>query len=316
MKSVLITLILCVCAISTFAQEFENEKIKWFDYYWDGDSLNPKDAIILKSKIDTINFIFRWQFDTGSPRTFVYGNIWDSFTAAFPFLKKQFIIVDSLKNDGFINLKNGGIIISDKKLPKNVIGYLPNYGNVIDKNIILENLGSSTYLGTIGIDIFRDGVLIIDFRKNKIGYTDKLSNQFYKRKYNTLDFTLYQNRIILPVNIGNEVFYFFYDSGASLFPLKTTSAFSNLSKLVNYTDTLYNITTWGKSYNVPGGNIKKRASIGNLKINNPKIYVHPDPELYHTNIFKEANTYGLIGNAYFDNKVIVIDFTKMKFTIL
>lgn len=316
MKFFLVTLILIINAIITFGQEFENEKVKWYDYYWDGDSANPRDAMILKSKIDTVDFNFRWQFDTGSPRTFVYGNVWNSFADAFPYLKKLFFVVDTLKNDGFINLKNGGVIISGERLPKNIIGYLPNYGNVIDKNLILDNLGSSTSLGTIGIDIFRDGVLIIDFRKNKIGYTDKLSHQFYTRKHNTLDFTLYQNRIILPFNIGNEIFYFFYDSGASLFPLKTTSAFSNLSKIVNYSDTLYNITTWGKSYNVPGGNIKKGASLGKLKITNPKIYVHPDPELYHTKIFKEANTYGLIGNAYFDNKVIVIDFTKMKFTIL
>lgn len=312
----LLSIILIISCNFIFGQEFDNEKVKWFDFYWDGDSANPKDAMILKSKIDTVDFNLRWQFDTGSPRTFVYGNVWNSFTNAFPYLKDKFFVIDSFKFDGFVNLKNSGVFISGKSLPKNIIGFLPNYGNIIDKDIILANLGSSTSLGTIGIDIFRDGVLIIDFKKNKIGYTDKLSQQFYTKKLNTLDFTLYQNRIILPIKIGNEVYNFFYDSGASLFPLKTTSAFSDLSKLVNYSDTLYNITTWGKSYNVPGGNIKKATSLGKLKINNPKIYVHPDPELYHTNIFKEANTYGLIGNAYFDNKVIVIDFTKMKFTIL
>jgi len=315
MKLVL-SIILIISSNVIFGQEFKNENIKWFDYYWDGDSTHPKDAMILKSKIDTVNFDFCWQFDTGSPRTFVYGNVWNSFTNAFPFLKEKFFVIDSLKNDGFINLKNDGVYVSGKRLPKNIIGYLPDYGNFFEKDIILDNLGASIILGTIGIDIFRNGVLIIDFRKNQIGYTDKLSQEFYTKQQNTVDFTLYQNRIIIPIKIGNEVFYFFYDSGASLFPLKTTSTFSNLSKLVNYSDTLYNITTWGKSYNVPGGNINSAASLGKLKIKNPKIYVHPDPELYHTKIFEEANTCGLIGNAYFENKIIIIDFTKMKFTIL
>jgi len=168
MKPTVFITILVLNTIFAFGQGIENEKIKWYDYYWDGDSTNPKDAMILKSKIDTVNFIFRWQFDTGSPRTFVYGNVWNSFTTAFPYLKKLFFIVDTLKNDNFINLKNGGIIISEKRLPKNIIGYLPNYGNVIDKDIILNNLGSSTMLGTIGIDIFRDGVLVIDFKKIKL----------------------------------------------------------------------------------------------------------------------------------------------------
>lgn len=316
MKSILIALFLTVNVIFGFGQNLQLEKIKWFDYYWSGDSANPKDAMMLNSKIDTINFNFRWQFDTGSPRTFVYGNVWNSFVTAFPNLRKQFFIVDTLKSDGFINLKNGGIVISGNKLPKNIIGFLPDYGNVIDKKIILDNLGASTTLGTIGIDLFRQGVLVIDFKKNKIGYSDRLSEQFYNNKLNTLDFTLYQNRIILPVKTGKKVFYFFYDSGASLFPLKTTSAFSAITDWVTYTDTLHNITTWGKSYDVPGGSIKKSVYLGNLKLSDPKIYVHPDPELYHTKIFKEAGTYGLIGNAYFEDKIIVIDFTKMKFTIL
>lgn len=316
MRAVFIAILLSVNGIFVFGQNLDNEKLRWYSFYWSGDSANPKEAMMLKSTIDTVNFNLRWQFDTGSPRTFVYGNVWNSFTKAFPYLDKLFFKVDTLKADGFINLKNRGIVISGNKLPKNIIGFLPNYGNNIDKEVILENLGSSTTLGTMGIDLFRNGVLIIDFKKNKIGYADQLSAQFYANKMNTIDFTLYQNRIILPIRIGNAFYPFFYDSGASLFPLKTTAAFPDLSSMVSYTDTLFNITTWGKSYDVPGGKIRKKVTLGNLKLGSPKIYVHPDPELYHTNIFKEAGTYGLIGNAYFEDKIIVIDFTKMKFTIL
>lgn len=317
MKPILLALILSSTTFFASSQPVELENLKWYDFYWMGDSANPKDAMILNGKVDTVNFNFRWQFDTGSPRTFVYGNVWNSFCNAFPYLKKLFFTIDTLKADGFINLKDGGIKISGNKLPQNNrIGLLQGYGNTIDKNVILENLGAFTTLGTIGIDIFRQGVLVIDFKKNKIAYADKLQDQFYSKKQNTIDFTLYQNRIILPIKIGNSIFNFFYDSGASLFPLKTTAAFTSIKALVNYTDTLRNITTWGKSYDVPGGSIQKKVKLGNLKLAHPKIYVHPDPELYHTKIFQEANTSGLIGNAYFENRVIVIDFTKMKFTIL
>lgn len=312
----LIIIILILQATAVLGQQLEKEKVKWYDFHWDGDSNIPKDAMILDSKIDSVDFNFRWQFDTGSPRTFVYGNVWDSFTNTFPFLKRRFFIIDTLKNDGFINLRNAGILVSGRKLPKNIIGYLPDYGSVFSKDVILENLGSSSMIGTIGIDLFREGVLIIDFRNNKIGYADRLSDEFYRKKYNTIDFSLYRNRIVLPLRIGKDIRHFFYDSGASLFPLKTSSSFSELHAKVRYTDTLRNITTWGKSYDVPGGVIKDRVFLGNLELPKPKIYVHPDPQLYHTNIFKEADTYGLIGNAYFDNRAIVIDFTKMKFTIL
>lgn len=316
MKQIVFTLLIIVLNNQTFGQTLRNEKVIWYDYYWTGDSSNAKDAMMLNSKIDTVDFNFRWQFDTGSPRTFFYGNVWNSFCDAFPYLKSKFFNIDTFKSDGFINLKNGGVVISKNTLPKPILGLLPNYGSVVDKNIILENLGASTTIGTIGIDLFRDGVLIIDFKKNKIGYTDILSDQFYKEKQHTIDFTLYQNRIILPIKIGKKVFNFFYDSGASLFPLKSTAAFKAFDKMINYTDTLYNITTWGKSYNVPGGNIKEKIRIGKFKITQPKIYLHPDPDQFHTQIFKEAKVYGLIGNAFFENKIVVIDFTKMKFSIL
>jgi len=316
MKKSILLLILAFSLSQVRSQSLSTESITWYDYYWDGDSSNPKEAIILKSKIDTVNFTFRWQFDTGSPKTFFYGNVWESFVKAFPYLASEFYITDSTRNDGYIDHRNRKILISGNKLPGNRVGNLPGYGNIIDKDVILDNLGSSTMLGTIGIDLFRKGVLIIDFQSNRIGYTDKLSGSFYSKKVNTVDFILYQNRIILPVNIGGNIFHFFYDSGASLFPLKTTAAFVNQFPAINYTDTLYNMTTWGKSYDIPGGVLKKKLKIGTDKFNNPLLYVHPDPEKYHTDIFKEAETVGLIGNSFFDNRILVIDFTRMKFSIL
>lgn len=298
------------------AQSLENEKITWYDFYWDGDESNPKDAMLLKSVIDTVNFNFRWQFDTGSPRTFFYGNLWNSFTVAFPYLDSLFFTIDTLKSDGFVNLRNNAVRISGNKLPGNIIGLLPGYGGKVSKDIILQNPGASVPIGTMGIDIFRLGVLLIDFKNNKIGYSDRLTRSFYKEKHNIIDFMLYQNRIIIPVGINEEVFYVFYDSGASLFPLKTTSAFTGKLPGITFTDTLRNITTWGKSYDVPGGRFNGTLKIGNLTVNDAKVYVHPDPDEYHTKIFSEAGTYGLIGNAYFDNKIVVIDFTTLKFTII
>ena len=316
MKITAILISISIICNTVYAQPLSQEKVKWYPFVWEGDEDLPKDAMLLYSTIDTVNFTFKWQFDTGSPRTFFYGNPWRSFCNTFPLLKTLFTTVDTLKADGYINVKNGGINIDGQKLPSGVIGVMPDYGNLIDKQLILDNLGAATTIGTMGIDLFRQGVLIIDFKDNRLGFTERLSPGFYSARHNTLDFMLYKNRIIIPVQLGRTTYYFFYDSGASLFPLKTTAAFTTLAGAVHYTDTLYNITTWGKAYNVPGGTLKQKLNIGNLRIKQPKMYVHPDPDKYHTEIFKEAETMGLIGNAFFDNRMLVIDFTKMKFTIL
>ncbi len=72
-------------------------------------------------------------------------------------------------------------------------------------------------IGTIGVDMFKDKVLILDFKNRKIGYCNSLSPQFYRQKLNTSSFRFYKNRIILPVNIGTETKDFMYDCGASMF---------------------------------------------------------------------------------------------------
>lgn len=309
-------LLVCMTFTKVHAQQINQEKINWYDFIWEGEDKNPREAMMLKSRIEPINFTFRWQFDTGSPRTFFYGNVWNSFVKAFPELKKEFPITDSTKSDGYINLRNKKIKVSGKLLPKNIIGLYENYGQHIDKELILQNLGSSTVIGTIGIDMFRDGVLVIDFKQQKIGYASKFSDNFYANNKSTTDIILYQNRILIPVTIDKQTRYFFYDSGASLFPLKSTASFSKLLPAVVYTDTLKNITTWGKSHDVPGGIFKKPVKIAGKTIKSPKIYIHPDPDQYHTNIFKEAEAFGLIGNSIFENKILIFDFTRMKMTLL
>ncbi|MCM5528654.1 retropepsin-like domain-containing protein [Parasegetibacter sp. NRK P23] len=289
----------------------------WYDFYWDGDEQYPRDAMMLRSRIDTIDFNFRWQFDTGSPRTFFYGKLWNSFVAAYPYLGKRFFITDSTRLDGFTQVANPLVRISGKLLPKNRLGVMENYGNAVEPAVILESRGASATIGTIGIDLFRDGVLVINFKDNKIGFTSVLKEAFYaKKERNVVDFMLYQNRIILPVTVGGKKLRFFYDSGASLFPLKSTASFLGELPAVNYTDTLRNITTWGKSHDVPGGVFKEKVFIGKMEIKQPKLYIHPDPDKFHTNIFREAGTLGLIGNEFFQEKVLVLDFTRMKCAIL
>lgn len=312
-----ITTFLLLVALHSLGQPaLSEQKIRWYNFYWGGDSLYPRDAIMLKSSIDTLNFSFNWQFDTGSPRTFAYGKPWQSFLNTFPWMKDQFYIIDSFRQDGYINVNNRLITFSGSKLPKNVLGVMPDYGDNIPSEVILANFGADVTIGTIGIDVFRQGVLALDLKNSRIGYSPKLTDQFYTSKLNTIDFIFYQNRIIVPVEIDGQIFYFFYDSGASLFPLKTTARFTDKLPSIKYTDTLRNITTWGKSYDVPGGIFDSQVKIGSMQIMQPKIYVHPDPEKYHTGIFEEAEATGLIGNEYFYNKILLIDFTRMKMTII
>jgi hypothetical protein len=59
-------------------------------------------------------------------------------------------------------------------------------------------------IGTIGVDIFRDKVLVLDFKNKKVGFCDSLTKQFYKQNLYSSPFQFFKNRIILPVQIGSE----------------------------------------------------------------------------------------------------------------
>lgn len=289
----------------------------WYKFYWDSSDLSPREAILLKSTIDTLPFNFRWQFDTGSPQTFFYGKLWNSFLTAYPHLKNKFSVVDSSRLDGYTIVKNNRVKIGENGLIGRRLGVLENYGNAVDSAVLIESRGASATIGTIGIDLFRQGVLILDFPNLSIGYAESLSEEYLQeiqRKGAAVsDFMLYRNRIIIPVSLGGKTYKFLYDSGASLFAVKTTAKLSKLIPPVVITDTLKNITTWGKSHDVPGGIFKQPIKIGQKTYTGKKVYIHPDPDLFHTKILEEAEVVGLIGNEFFYDKKIIFDFTRMKF---
>lgn len=317
MIRLLLLLLFPAIAIPAFSQStlLDKERVKWMPFQWDGDDMTPKSSMMVKTRIDTLDYNFKWQFDTGSPYTFLYGITWQKFVNHYNWLGSRFNTVDSFSQAPYKKIKSPAIAAGDNKLPGRTILINPEYGDDFPQEYVAQYKGANFMIGTIGIDKFRDRVLIIDFKNNRIGTTLLLSDTFYQKKQ-AVDFILYQNRIILPVQIGKKSYRFFYDSGASLFPLKTTAALAKQLPPVNITDTLFNITTWGKSYDVPGGTISGSMQIAGVNIRQALLYIHPDPDGYHTEIFREAGVQGLIGNQPFDQKIIVIDFTRNKFTVL
>lgn len=317
MNRLLLLLLLSAITLQSLSQSalLNKERVKWMPFQWEGDEALPKSSMMVKTKIDTLDYNFKWQFDTGSPYTFLYGITWQKFTNHYNWLNSRFSVVDSFSQAPYKKIKSPSIAAGDSKLPGRTILINPDYGDDFPQEYVSQYKGANFLIGTIGIDKFRDRVLIIDFKNNRIGTAALLSDTFYQ-KNTAVDFIVYQNRIILPVKIGKKSYRFFYDSGASLFPLKTTAVLATQLPPVNITDTLHNITTWGKSYDVPGGRVSSSIEIAGVNLQQALIYVHPDPEGYHTEIFREAGVQGLIGNQPFDQKTIIIDFTRNKFTVL
>lgn len=308
-------LALASTSFSGAAQDLSAEKIAWYAFEWEGSPASPKEVMILHSTIDTLRLDCKWQFDTGSGASFFYEKTYRSIQDAYPYLKEKYPRLDSINADWW-KTSSPAVKVGGSALPnKDYLLYM-DYGDYIDPQVWKNEPTATTTIGTLGLDQFSHGVLIIDLSKDRIGYASNISTTFYSKAKHTVSFRFFKNRIILPISIGKKKLEFFYDSGASIFPLKTTASLQAALPAVQFTDTLRNITTWGKSYDIPGGRLQQQPKLGSLPLEPSRIYVHPDPEGFHSKIFREAGVTGLIGNQPFDKKILVIDFVRKRFTVL
>lgn len=219
MNRLLLMLLLSGITLQALSQSalLDKERVKWMPFQWEGDDALPKSSMMVKTKIDTLDYNFKWQFDTGSPYTFLYGITWQKFTNHYTWLNSRFSIVDSFSQAPYKKIKSPSIAAGDSKLPGRTILINPDYGDDFPQEYVSQYKGANFLIGTIGIDKFRDRVLIIDFKNNRIGTAALLSDTFYQ-KNTAVDFMVYQNRIILPVKIGKKTTGSFMTAAPACFP--------------------------------------------------------------------------------------------------
>ncbi len=289
--------------------EFKKEKIIWTDFEWADPEY--KDIMLITAQLDTLDYLFRWQLDTGSPYTYLEGGTFKKFTNKFPYLSDMIKRVDTVYNGNWYKILTPPFKF-DKPILPNVILKNDKIGGDFSQDLLDKYKGFS--IGTIGVDIFKDKVLILDFKNRKIGYCDSLTKKFYKQKINSSSFRFYKNRIILPIQIGTEKLNFMYDCGASMFTLNVTPKYAKSFAPRLLTDTLYNINNGesGAVYNALGGKTMKKVSVLGKTYNDMVIYLEKD----ESEIFKEAKVAGAIGNKLFLEHIVIIDFKTKKFSLV
>ncbi len=309
-KYLIIIALLLTTQVARCQSPFAKENIEWINFQWNDPK--DKDAIFLQSRLDTLDYNFNWQLDTGSPYTFINGATWDIFNQKFNVLNAMAKKADTAKMGNYYRVFNTPFTFYNKKFLRDTILKNDKMGGGFPADYLDKYRGYGFQMGTIGLDMFRNSVLILDFKNNKIGYAKSLSNSFYTRNVHTSIFNFYKNRIIVPVTIGDAIFPFMYDCGASMFTLQTTPRNSETFSPTLYSDTLFGINNGetGIVHNVLGGKIKKQVKILGTVYQDMTVYV----ENGESDIFDEAKVAGIIGNKLFLDHIIIIDFKKKKFT--
>lgn len=318
-KNVGLTLaaIVAVCGISFLTDKStyskwtilnNSQSISWTKFEWINEELNgkyfEKTAMFIPCRVDGITNPVTFQFDLGADLTVIYENAFSSFYSQSPKLvhkikrlRSRLQLWDNRKSIEKLSISFGNY----KAINKNGLLY-QNYG----KKVEIKNENDTIHLGTIGADLFRDKVLIIDYPNKHFAICERVPSEYQK---NLIDIELDKGgRVILPMTIRNKNYRIIFDNGSSLFPIMTLAKnISNYSSSADI-DTIQ-ISSWGKTHSVTGKLIKDTFELAGLKFSNIKVYAN------HSGLGIDHSTDGVTGNALFWDKTIIIDFKNKKFGV-
>ena len=286
--------------------------IAWSEFIWSNQVINgkyyDKTAMLIPCKIEGIKNNLTFQFDTGSNLTMLYGNSLNSFFNQNIALSEKVMGFDFPVNLYFSKskqfFKDLEISFGDYKISNKSAFIKENYGSKFNPQNI--NKGDTIHIGTIGADIFRDKILIIDYPKQKFAICDEMPEQF---KNSLTDIELDKHgRPILPLLLNSKKHRILFDNGSSLFPIITST--KNIDKFSQnpILDSI-EVSSWGKKHIVDSRMITDTFNFAGKDFFNVKIYEN------HAGLGIDKNTDAMAGNALFWNNTLIIDFKNKKIAI-
>lgn len=296
-------------SITSFGQ-----KLQWIPFNWVGDSVSGKYfdklAITIPVTLDNLPHKFNMQLDLGATTTVIYGNSIKPYLDNYRELKNKIDTTLKFRIQSQTNykFKNLNLRLGDVNFGKRNIGHFKDFGDDIPKDSI--NTKTEKHIGTIAPDLFENKILIIDYPNKRICVTTELPKQFSKAQFR--DYKIKQGRIKIPITINGKDEDVMFDTGSSLFALITTTEKANEISSKPITDSL-KISSWGEYYMVYGQPIKSKIMFGQKQLNKAVVYF--DNRQNNSNFYKEEEIWGITGNAYFLNNVVIIDYKNKRFGV-
>jgi len=283
----------------------QDNQISWAKFIWTngylGEKYFEKTAMLIPSKIKGVKNPVTFQFDLGCDVTGVYENTLRSILS---------------NNSDIINqIKKVKTISKSKNIFENLGIYFGDYFVENKESYLFENYGEKTenineqdtiHIGTIGRDLFKNQILIIDYPNTRFAITKSIPNETSFKIIN-IEIDKY-GRIILPMKLNGKNLKILFDNGSSIFPLITPV--KNISKfsVSNDIDTIA-CSSWGEKHEVTSKIIYDTFELAGLKFQNIKVYAN------HSGLGIDDKTDGMTGNILFWDKTIFIDFKNKKFGV-
>ncbi|MDR7857893.1 hypothetical protein [Tissierella sp.] len=309
MKKYILFIVIFILILFLLQASGPTQKIEWNEFVWAGSTIGEeyynKAAILVPFKFNGIEEDYYLQLDTGA-LSVLYGNSFHDIEPSHRVKKEKDKRPSIISIDG---------ILSNYEFTNEDFGLLQDYGPTLEELKVAEY----KLIGSLGIDFFKNRILIIDFSEEKFAILNDQNDipRDIKKNSGFLDMKYKNEKIYLTSKIGGKDLSLIYDTGSSIFDIiATKEIWTSLTKIKSAKDMkLLEIPAWGDIVQLKGARSESDWEIGDVTIEKPLIFYEPSG-LENFN-FKSIQADGLLGNAiFYDNHVIIIDLISKKFGIM
>lgn len=300
-------------------RQMENLKLPWIHFIWESDSLAgrhfDKVGMSIPIKIDQIPYDFTAQLDLGAVHTVFYGKPLAPYLEMFPDLTNK---LDTALIQGYVGydacrvFKHVNLFLDKVPFKDVPVGHYADFGD----SISMDSAKTATpkHIGTIAPDLFQGKVLVIDYPGQRLCVLDSMP-ALLQKKADFVPFKIRKGRIKIPFLIGSIEKDLLFDTGSSLFPVFTSKDNSHFftEPTSPVVDSIIG-NQWKQTFKVYGQQIAKDVKIGKHKMKPAIVYSMEDKN--QKQFEDEENIIGMTGNAYFLDRIIIVDYKNKKFGIL
>lgn len=284
----------------------KKQSLEWIPFNWEGDTISgkyiEKAFIYIPVKVAGLPSDFTMQFDLGTGRSMFYGNSIEPYLAEFTPFANTLDSTSGLFRD--ICLKMGRVEFKEID-----IEYRKNFGEITPRDSIHSK--TPKHIGTIAPDIFRNKILMIDYKLNRLAVSDSLPDEY--KDLPAEKFELEGGIMKLPFRINGKDCKLLFDTGSSPFQLVTSKERALEISDSMITDSLSGPLWWGTEITFYGLDINKPVEFGGKVLKNSKVYYEKN-KLWD-GIYKSFNVWGITGNAYFFDNTVIIDYKNKLFRV-
>lgn len=298
-------------ACTSIEKNKQTEIIQWIPFNWIEVEISgrifEKAAILIPVTIDGIQQKFNMQFDLGANFSSFYEKPLKYFFEKYPFLNNiDTSISFQMNGHEFPALRNVNLRLGEVIFNNIDAGLLIDHGIEISPDSI--NSETEILIGTIGADLVKNKILIIDYKSNRLAIADTLPPEYHNASFQIM--IVDNGRIKIPFLINGKEENLMFDTGSSIFSLITTK--ENALE-IGGNETVDFLMVWSWFNYIPFYGLKTVSSVifGDKKLENIIVYYNYDWD----DFFKSENIWGLTGNALFFDNVVIIDYKNNRFGV-